>query len=236
MARPMVVLPEPGLADQARRPRRRRSCRSTSSTARKAGVAAALRVLDRDVDSSTIGSTLGSADARLDGAPDGSRRAVRPLRGRRDPTSSGASTASSSWPGSPARRRWSPTRGAARRRAAASVYGSLGPVEDLVGGAGLDDPAVLHHQDPVGHVGDDAHVVGDQHDARRRCGRLRSRISLRISACTVTSRAVVGSSAISSFGSQRQRLGDHRALPLTAGQLVRVGVDAPLRARGSRPA
>ena len=57
----------------------------------------------------------------------------------------------------------------------------------------------------------------------------RSRISLRISACTVTSSAVVGSSAISSFGSQRQRLGDHRPLALAARELVRVGVDAPLR-------
>ena len=30
----------------------------------------------------------------------------------------------------------------------------------------LDDVAAIHHDDPVGHVGDDAHVVGDQHDRR----------------------------------------------------------------------
>ena len=59
----------------------------------------------------------------------------------------------------------------------------------------------------------------------------RSRISLRISACTVTSRAVVGSSAIEQPRVAGQRLGDHRPLPLAAGQLVRVGVDAPLRVR-----
>ena len=56
----------------------------------------------------------------------------------------------------------------------------------------------------------------------------RSRISLRISACTVTSSAVVGSSAIEQLRVHRQRLGDHRPLPLTTRQLVRVGVDAPL--------
>ena len=59
----------------------------------------------------------------------------------------------------------------------------------------------------------------------------RSRISLRISACTVTSSAVVGSSATSSVGIERQRLGDHRPLALPARQLVRVGVDPPLRLR-----
>src|SRR6185312_16547298 len=39
-------------------------------------------------------------------------------------------------------------------------------VEDLLGGTGLDDVAVLHHQNAVGHVGDHTHVVGDQNDRR----------------------------------------------------------------------
>ena len=59
----------------------------------------------------------------------------------------------------------------------------------------------------------------------------RSRISSRISACTVTSSAVVGSSAISELRVAGERLRDHRALPLAAGELVRVGVDTPFRVR-----
>ena len=59
----------------------------------------------------------------------------------------------------------------------------------------------------------------------------RSRMSLRISACTVTSSAVVGSSATSTDGSHGQCLGDHRPLALATRQLVRVGVDAPFRVR-----
>ena len=37
--------------------------------------------------------------------------------------------------------------------------------EQLAGGSLLDDVAAIHHDDAVGHVGDDAHVVRDQHDA-----------------------------------------------------------------------
>ena len=53
----------------------------------------------------------------------------------------------------------------------------------------------------------------------------------RISFCTVTSSAVVGSSAISSSGLQRQRNRDADPLALAAGQLVREGVDALFRLR-----
>ena len=42
----------------------------------------------------------------------------------------------------------------------------------------------------------------------------------------VTSSAVVGSSAISSFGLQAQRHGDHHALAHAAGELVRIVVHA----------
>ena len=51
----------------------------------------------------------------------------------------------------------------------------------------------------------------------------------RICAWIVTSSAVVGSSAISSFGLVGQRHGDHHALPLPAGQLVRIGAQPALR-------
>ena len=59
-----------------------------------------------------------------------------------------------------------------------------------------------------------------------RCSRA---IRSRIWACTVTSSAVVGSSAISSLGSLDERHRDHRALAHAAGELVRVGVDAARR-------
>ena len=58
-----------------------------------------------------------------------------------------------------------------------------------------------------------------------------SRIRSRICAWIVTSSAVVGSSAISTFGIARQRHGDHHALAHAAGQLVRIGVRAALRFR-----
>ena len=64
----------------------------------------------------------------------------------------------------------------------------------------LDHPPGIHHDDAVGDLGHDAEVVGDEQDApcRSRCCSVR--ISSRICAWIVTSSAVVGSSAISSFG------------------------------------
>ena len=54
-----------------------------------------------------------------------------------------------------------------------------------------------------------------------------------ICACTVTSSAVVGSSAIRTSRVQRERHRDHDALAHAAGELVRVVVD-PLPAAGMR--
>ena len=56
--------------------------------------------------------------------------------------------------------------------------------------------------DPVGDVGDDAEVVGDEDASRCRGWAWRSRIRSRICAWMVTSSAVVGSSAMRSSGSQ----------------------------------
>ena len=55
--------------------------------------------------------------------------------------------------------------------------------------------------------------------------------SSRICACTVTSSAVVGSSAMSSSGSRGERDGDHHALAHAAAQLVRVLVEPALGRR-----
>jgi LmbE family N-acetylglucosaminyl deacetylase len=48
----------------------------------------------------------------------------------------------------------------------------------------------------------------------------------------VTSSAVVGSSAIRSFGLVGERHGDHHALPLAAGELVRISLSAASQAHG----
>ena len=64
--------------------------------------------------------------------------------------------------------------------------------------------------------------------------RCRSSSSARICAWIVTSSAVVGSSAISSFGPAGERHRDHRALPLAARELVRERVDAAFAGRECR--
>ena len=58
-------------------------------------------------------------------------------------------------------------------------------------------------------------------------------MSFRICAWIVTSRAVVGSSAMSSFGLAGQRHGDHDTLTHTAGQLMRILLGDDLRDSGS---
>jgi len=67
----------------------------------------------------------------------------------------------------------------------------------------LDDlPGVASTPTRSAMRGHDAEVVGDQQQAPCRCSRCRSRSRSRICAWMVTSSAVVGSSAISSSGSQ----------------------------------
>jgi hypothetical protein len=63
-------------------------------------------------------------------------------------------------------------------------------------GAGLDDPARLHHHHAVGDLGHHAEVVGDEQNAGA-APALQLADEAQISACVVTSSAVVGSSAIS---------------------------------------
>ena len=77
--------------------------------------------------------------------------------------------------------------------------------------------------------GDDAEVVGDEQQRPCPISRRSLSISARICAWIVTSRAVVGSSAISSDGLHAERHRDHHALPHAARQLVRIFVDAPPR-------
>ena len=74
----------------------------------------------------------------------------------------------------------------------------------------FDDPAGVHHRDPVAGLGDDPEVVGDQQqrgvEVLAQVGRIRM-----ICASTSTSSAVVGSSATMNAGPQHQRERDHDA-------------------------
>ena len=89
---------------------------------------------------------------------------------------------------------------AARRRAARGCRARAARANSARTGGLLDHAPVLHDDDAVGHLGDHAHVVGDQDDRgaeARAAGRAAGRAPR---ACTVTSSAVVGSSAISTSG------------------------------------
>ena len=87
-----------------------------------------------------------------------------------------------------------------------SVYGWRGRAKSWLGGAGLHEHARVHHVDALAVPGDDAEVVRDEDRARCRAPRRASRSSSRICAWIVTSSAVVGSSAIRSFGSQARAM------------------------------
>ncbi len=77
--------------------------------------------------------------------------------------------------------------------------GVAGRAEHLLGRAGLDDPAEVHHRDPVGDVPGQAQVVGDTRTPRPSSSRSRSS-SARISPRIEASRLDTGSSAMSSRG------------------------------------
>ena len=103
------------------------------------------------------------------------------------------------------------------------------PLEQLRGRRVLEHLAGVHHDDLVGHAGDDAEIVRDQDDAGSRLLPSAFLMRSRICAWIVTSSAVVGSSAISSSGLAGQRHRDHHALAHAAGKLVRIVVDARAR-------
>ena len=75
-------------------------------------------------------------------------------------------------------------------------------VEERVDGALLDDLAGVHHGGAVAQLRDDRQVVGDEHQREAEVVEQSESSSSRICACTITSSAVVGSSASSTFGSQ----------------------------------
>ena len=101
-------------------------------------------------------------------------------------------------------------------------------VEDLRRRAGLDDAATLHDDHAVGQVGDDPHVMSDQEDAGiDAVPQVAHEVEdLRLDRHVERRRRLVGDE---DPRIERQRLSDHRPLPLPARQLVGVGVDAALR-------
>ena len=102
--------------------------------------------------------------------------------------------------------------------------------EDVFGAAVLDQHSVPHHGDPVGDLGDHAEVVGDEHDGGAVLGLqlLEQLQDLRLGGDVERGRRLVGDDQ---RRLERQRHGDHDALALAAGQLVRVAGENALGLR-----
>ena len=109
--------------------------------------------------------------------------------------------------------------------------GVLGAGEQQLGRGRLDDPPGVHHRDVVGHLGDHAEVVGDDHDRHPELAlqAFEQREDLRLHGHVERRRRLVGDQQLRLVG-ERHR--DHRALAHAAGELVRVLVDAPRAGRG----
>ena len=115
------------------------------------------------------------------------------------------------------------------RRRAPAVYGCAGEREHVVARAVLDDPAGVHDGEPAADRRERREVVRDEQHREPEIVVCRSRSSRSTWACTITSSAVVGSSAISSARVACERERDQHALALPAGELVRVVVGAARR-------
>ena len=106
----------------------------------------------------------------------------------------------------------------------------LRPLQDIACRALLDHLAMLKHDHAIGDIGDDAEIVGDEHH-RHVAATLQvadQLENLRLRRDVQRRRRLVGDQ----HGRlQRQRHGDHRALTLAAGQLMRIGAHRPLRVR-----
>ena len=115
------------------------------------------------------------------------------------------------------------------------VYGWRGFVKSSSVGGRLDDPAQVHHRDPVAHVADDGHVVGDEEHRQAQLlaqlveqvqhGRLHRHVERRD--------RLVGHQQL---GLERERAGDRDALALAAGEVARDGSRAPGPAGRPAPA
>ncbi len=94
----------------------------------------------------------------------------------------------------------------------------------------FDHAAGIHHQHAVGGLGDHAHVVGDDHD---RHAELVAQVQQQIEDLCLDRNVQRGGRFVGDqqLGIAGQRDGDHHALALPAGELVRIVGHAP-RCRG----
>ena len=98
----------------------------------------------------------------------------------------------------------------------------------------LDDLALLHHADDVGELAHDAEVVGDEQHrhAEPLLQLLQQREDLRLHGDVERGGRLVGDQQIGLVG---ERHGDHHALALAAGELVRIARKPRRRDRECRP-
>ena len=104
----------------------------------------------------------------------------------------------------------------------------LGAQQHVVGGALFDHLAVLKHDHAICDLGDDAEIVGDEHDGHVAAAlQIADQLEdLRLRRDLERRGRLVGHQ----HGRlQRQRHGDHRALALASRQLMGVGAHDPLR-------
>ena len=104
--------------------------------------------------------------------------------------------------------------------------GMGGAVEDVCDRRAFDDPAAVHHHDPVGELRDDAEVMGNQDE---RHALLRPNLGdeledLGLDRNVERRGGFVGDENV---GLPRQGHGDHDPLVHAAGELVRVFVEPP---------
>ena len=99
--------------------------------------------------------------------------------------------------------------------------------EDVARRAALDDLAIVHDADPVGHLAHDAEIVGDQQHGHVELGlELEQQVEdLRLDGHVERRGRLVGDEQVGLVG---ERHGDHHPLPLAAGELMRIGVEAAL--------
>ena len=106
--------------------------------------------------------------------------------------------------------------------------GMLGRGEHALDRAALDDLALVHHADAVGDLAHDAEVVGDEQHRHAEPGLrvLEQLEDLRLHGDVERGRRLVGDQQVRLVG---QRHGDHHALALAAGKLVRIAAEPPGR-------
>ncbi len=97
-------------------------------------------------------------------------------------------------------------------------------VEHLGDAAGLDHRAVLHHADPVGVAPHDRQVVADQQQSEAAGGFLgcQQLQDLRLDGHVQGGRRLIGDQQRGVVGQCHR---DHHPLPLSAGQLMRIGIE-----------